>query len=220
MARKVVARRGSKKSGSGAKPAIPKKRLSRAQRAPEARAEILAAAVSVVGKVGYANATIDKIVSAAGMAQGTFYLYFKSRQDLFDELLPYAGMEMFGFIGERVEGARTIYELEGRGMEAFFEYMRRNPGFSRIINEAEAAAPKAYTTHLNLLKDRYLKSLRKSVERGEIRTFADDELEAVAYMLMSCRHYLHMRYMKMGPNDLPLDKVVQIYSRFVRSGLK
>lgn len=218
--RKPAGRANAKKSAPGTEPETRKKRLSRKERAPGARAEILAAAAEVVGQVGYANATVDKIVSAAGMAQGTFYLYFKSRQELFDAILPFAGMEMFSFIGERVRSSRDIFELETRGMMAFFEYMKRNPGFSRIINEAEAAAPRAYLTHLKLLKDRYVKSLSESRARNEFSNFSGEELEVVAYMLMSCRHYLHLRYMKMQPTGSSLEKIVDVYERFIRSGLK
>lgn len=218
--RKPAGRAKAKKIDPGTKPATRKKRLSREERAPGARAEILAAAAEVVGQVGYANATVDKIVSAAGMAQGTFYLYFKSRQELFDDLLPFAGMEMISFIGERVKSSRDIYELETRGMRAFFEYMKRNPGFSRIINEAEAAAPRAYLTHLKLLKDRYVRALKESLAKNEFKNFNSEELEAVAYMLMSCRHYLHMRYMKMEPAGTSLEKVIDVYARFIRGGLK
>ena len=45
--------------------------------------QILAAARKVFGEKGYEGTTISDIVKAAGVAQGTFYLYFPSKRDAF-----------------------------------------------------------------------------------------------------------------------------------------
>ena len=51
-------------------------------RAEERRAQILRAALSVFGHKGFHGATIREIASAAGLAEGTIYLYFASKQDV------------------------------------------------------------------------------------------------------------------------------------------
>ena len=197
----------------------PRKRLSREERAPDARAEIFAAAVKVVGDVGYASATVEKVTSVAGIAQGTFYLYFKSRQELFNELLPYSGTEMLGFIRDRIKGSRDIYEMEERSIETFFLFMKKNPGFGRIINEAEWAAPEAYQKHFDLLSKHYVDSLQRSVDKGEIRHFSSSDLEVIAHMLMACRTFLHLRYMKFSKGKDALRQAVATYMAFLRQGL-
>ena len=50
------------------------------------REEILAAAEKVFEANGYAAATIDAVAAAAGVAKGSIYNYFKSKQDLFTQL--------------------------------------------------------------------------------------------------------------------------------------
>ena len=59
----------------------------------------------MIGKHGYVGATIKRITDEAGIAQGTFYLYFESRQALFDTLLPRIGSDMLQFIRDRIQGA-------------------------------------------------------------------------------------------------------------------
>src|SRR6266853_3156193 len=53
------------------------------------RARILDAAVKVFAERGYFSSTVAEIARAAGVADGTIYLYFKSKDDLllsvFDE---------------------------------------------------------------------------------------------------------------------------------------
>lgn len=188
---------------------------------PEAREAIFAATAKVVGELGYADASITRITEAAGIAQGTFYLYFDSRQSLLDDLLPHVGQDMLRFVRGRVSGAKDVYDMEERGFRAFFEYLKDHPGFFRVLNEAEAAAPVAHARHFKLLSAHYVDSLKRGVASGEIRHFERDELETVAYMFMAARSYLYLRYVKDRANvrGLP-EKVIATYMKLVREGLK
>lgn len=51
------------------------------------RAHILTTAIRVFGKKGYHQTSIADIVDEAGVARGTFYLYFESKSAVFLELL-------------------------------------------------------------------------------------------------------------------------------------
>jgi AcrR family transcriptional regulator len=53
----------------------------------ERRAQILAKAREVFARLGYHAATVDDIVLAAGIARGTFYLYFEDKRAVFAELV-------------------------------------------------------------------------------------------------------------------------------------
>ena len=53
----------------------------------ETRRRLIEAAGLVVGKYGYAGASIARITAKAGVAHGTFYLHFANQQALFDVLL-------------------------------------------------------------------------------------------------------------------------------------
>lgn len=204
-----------------AKPATRGRRRNSEERTEEVRNKIFTAAAKVVGRYGYAEASISRITEEAGVAQGTFYLYFTSRQHMFDQLLPHVGAEVVAYTGQKVAGAKTFLEVEERGFRAFFEYLRTEPGFFRVLNEAEVAAPIAHAAHMKLLTDHYVKSLKRSVEKGEIKTFDAKELEALAYVFQAARHYLYMRYVKSNENTKKLpDWVVDTYMRLVKNGLK
>lgn len=51
------------------------------------RRKILDAAAAVFAQRGYHNAHISEVIKKAGIARGTFYLYFESKQDILRELL-------------------------------------------------------------------------------------------------------------------------------------
>jgi AcrR family transcriptional regulator len=172
-------------------PARTRKRLTREEITPIAREAIFTAAARVVGEVGYAEASVGRITAAAGIAQGTFYLYFPTRQSLFDELLPHARRELLALVRERVAGAPDFLELEERGMAAFLEYVRRNPGFLRILNEAEAVAPGAYRAHYDDVAERFRRELHEAVAAGQIRPLDEAEMHTAVYLMMGARVSLY-----------------------------
>lgn len=57
-------------------------KTARDERTEERRGQILRAALEVFGRRGFHGATIREIASQAGLAEGTIYLYFPSKQDV------------------------------------------------------------------------------------------------------------------------------------------
>lgn len=53
----------------------------------ERRRQLLEAAIRVFGNKGYHHAQISDIIKEAGVARGTFYLYFESKREMFDEII-------------------------------------------------------------------------------------------------------------------------------------
>ena len=81
---------------------------------PEKRKRILQAAVQTFGRRGFHEARIAEIASAAGVAEGTVYLYFKNKEDLLDVIFD-EKMELFlsNGIAVRDSGAPVRDRLRG-----------------------------------------------------------------------------------------------------------
>lgn len=62
-------------------------RKTREQRREDRRDALKAAAADVFAEYGYHAAKVSQIVERVGVAQGTFYLYYESKQQIFGELL-------------------------------------------------------------------------------------------------------------------------------------
>ncbi|TVQ87963.1 MAG: TetR/AcrR family transcriptional regulator [Deltaproteobacteria bacterium] len=79
-------------------------RTRRAQEAREQRrGQILDAALAVFAEQGYHQTSVTDLVKAAGVARGTFYLYFDSKAAIFHELLDGLLTEL----GETIQGVDT-----------------------------------------------------------------------------------------------------------------
>jgi AcrR family transcriptional regulator len=123
-------------------------KLNRVERNAWTKRRIFDAATKVVGKYGYAEASVARITEEAGVAQGTFYNHFENRQELLDQLLPKIGIDMVHFIRERTGTAHAARQ-EIERFSAFFEFISEVPEFLRILNEAEVFAPSGYQKHLD-----------------------------------------------------------------------
>lgn len=216
----------SKKRGGQATPqkrgsALTKVKLTRAEKAEQIRNDLFEAAADVVGEQGYLNAMILMITSKANVANGTFYNYFESRQDVFDQLLPRMGREMLNFIGERSEGPDSEIDKEEKRFTAFFDYLHERPEFYRILYEAEVFAQDAFDTHMGQVMKGYAGVLRKALNAGEITGYSSHELDVLALILMGARHYIAMRYLRLNKEDGAVpDWVAGTYRKFIMGGLR
>ncbi len=193
---------------------------SRDARGKMIREALFDAAAAVVGEHGYQEASISLITQRAGVAQGTFYNHFKTRQDLLDQLLPALGQDMLEHVGQCSKEGKTLIDREELGFRAFFSFLKQNPHFFRILNEAESFAPKAYRAHLDLVAAGYVSFFRRAGQNKELVGFEDREFEVVAFVLMAARSYLAWRYVygEEKHDDIP-DWVVRAYRKLITNGL-
>jgi AcrR family transcriptional regulator len=198
----------------------PSGRLSRADKSAATRRKLISAATQIVGLEGYANASVSKITARARVAQGTFYNYFDSQQDLFNHLLPELGQQLLDYIGKRLAGCKESLTREEIGFQAFFDFLSQTPEFYRVLNEAEMFSPTAFRDHMDNMTKGYVRSLRRSQQKGELKGFSDKELEVLVCILLSARNYIsyHFIYRDHTNDHLP-PWVVQAYMKFIIGGV-
>jgi AcrR family transcriptional regulator len=194
-------------------------KLNRVERNAWTKRKIFDAATKIVGKFGYAEASVARITEEAGVAQGTFYNHFENRQELLDQLLPKIGIDMVRFIRDRTGTAQAARQ-EIERFAAFFDFIREVPEFLRILNEAEFFAPAGYQKHLDNVVTAYVKILQRARDAEAITDFSDQEFEAIVYMLMGARGYLSQRYSYAGGKVTAVpDHVISAYQKLMTRGL-
>jgi AcrR family transcriptional regulator len=199
-------------------PAVTKRKRTRAEKADENRKALIRAAAYVVGKKGYANASIGRITERAGLAQGTFYLYFSSQQELFDQLLPTIGEEMLEYVGKAIHGCKDFFEVEERGIRAFFGFMTKNRYFFRILYETDAVSPTASEKHYALIARKYTAVLQRALADNQIRQLTPIERDVLTYLMMGARDYLY-RHLIHDRSSSKVEEVVAAYMSILRNGV-
>jgi AcrR family transcriptional regulator len=97
------------------------------------RQRLLAAAVDEFAREGYAGANINRISAAAGLAKGTVYNYFASKQALMLALIEEVGTAHLAYIAQRVhQVAGPAARLE-QFYAAVFAFVEENPARARFL---------------------------------------------------------------------------------------
>jgi TetR/AcrR family fatty acid metabolism transcriptional regulator len=134
---------------------------------PDKREAILRAGVKVFAEKGYFNSKVADIARAAGIADGTVYLYFKSKEEILHSIFDQA-MEKFIAEGKRelakidspIDRLKKVAELhlkrlgDDRDLAIVFQVELR--GSTKFMQEFSAAG-----------FHEYLEVIRKTVEQGQ-----------------------------------------------------
>src|SRR5690242_2645682 len=132
------------------------------------RRRILDAAEDVFGEMGYYEASISEITRRAGVAQGTYYIYFHSKREIFAELVEDIGERLRAEMRAAISGLTDRLEIERRGFRAFFIFVARHRRIYSIVQEAERVAPEAFYTYYRKIAQGYVRGLQEAMDTGKI----------------------------------------------------
>ena len=115
-------------------------RSKRAAQAEATRDLLLATARDVFSERGYHNTSVGAITAAADTAHGTFYLYFRNKEDVFAQVVQGVVLEMYDGMGPLKQDARG-QELIRRLMRGTLEMYVTHAGIWRCLLEAVFTSP-------------------------------------------------------------------------------
>jgi AcrR family transcriptional regulator len=183
-------------------------------RGERTRRKLLEAAEQVFAVLGYHDASIVKITEAAGVGQGTFYLYFTSKKAVFDEVVLDLNARVRHAMTEASAGGRTRAERELLGFGAFFRFTAEHPALYRIVRQAEFVSPETLQLHYERLTEGYVQGLRAAMDAGEV---AAGDPEVLAWSLMGIGELVGMRWILWnGSTEMPepvFDELARIIVR-------
>ncbi len=186
------------------------------ERGKRTREKLLRAAEIEFGDKGFHEAGVSGITYRAGVALGTFYTYFESKEEIFQALVSYMSLRTRRWIAERVADAPDRMTAERKGLEAYIEFARQHKGIYRIISEAEFVANDAYREHYTSFASAYEDNLRKAGERGDIR---EGDYETWSWAIMGMAVTLGMRYAEWD-ESIPMSQIAETVADLIANGIK
>jgi AcrR family transcriptional regulator len=169
-------------------------------RGERTRRRLLEAAEAVFAELGYHDASIVKITEHAGVAQGTFYLYFAGKRQIFDELVRDLNGRIRHAMREGSSQGANRLQAELLGFQAYFRFTSEHPALYRIIRQAEFVSPEMLRYHYDRLSHGYVEALREAAATGEIGPI---DPEVTAWALMGMGELIGMRWILWGEGELP-----------------
>jgi AcrR family transcriptional regulator len=180
--------------------------------------DIIDTARTLFQKTGFKKTTMGDIAGSLGKAKSSLYYYYQSKEDIFEAVLHAEMDELLNQIQESIRGAAS-------SKEKLIIYCRcRLNKLSQLCNLSDALKSdiaalhcvveelksKFDTSHVELVKE----ILEEGVNNGEFKKIDPDNIELVAYLMVSSFRGLAVPLMvsqKQYPRlDLQIDSIVDI----------
>ncbi|MDB5695703.1 MAG: TetR family transcriptional regulator [Sphingomonas bacterium] len=187
----------------------------RTDRGRRTRRALLDAAAAEFATDGFHLASISAITRRAGVALGSFYTYFDSKDAIFRALVSDMSEQVRDHVAPAIRAAPGGIARERAGLESFLGFVRQHKEIYRIIDEAEFVDPASFRHHYATTVDRIAHRLEEAAARGEVR--ADVE-EVHAWAIMGMNVFLGLRY-GVWEEDRSTADVADVVADFLARGL-
>lgn len=188
-------------SGDDAAPttaAVRDPKIPRTERGRRTLRKLLDAAADEFGEKGFHDASVSSITRRAGVALGSFYTYFDSKDALFRALVADMSENVRTSARSALHEGMSGLEIERAALAAFLRFAAEHKEIYRIIDEAEFVDPASYRAHYETIAARIADRLRAGSASGEFRDGLG-ELEAWAVMGMNV--FAGLRYIVWGQGE-------------------
>ncbi|HEY1697269.1 MAG TPA: TetR/AcrR family transcriptional regulator [Polyangiaceae bacterium] len=135
----------------------------------ERRQQILSVAREVFAKRGYHAAKIEDIVAAAGVARGTFYLYFEDKRAIFEEIVDRT-IARLGMSIVRVDphdGARSVADQVRENIRRIVRILLEDFATTKILLSDALGVDPAFDRKLLSFYDEMSTLLESSLRDGQ-----------------------------------------------------
>jgi len=102
-------------------------------RDPDKPQQIIKAAVRVFARKGYYNSRVSDIAREAGIAAGTIYLYFKTKDDILVTLFRDKMAEFVGALRKAIAGEPDAASKVRRLVSLHFRMLEENPDLAEVV---------------------------------------------------------------------------------------
>ena len=122
--------------------------------------EILAAARKLLDQRGMEAITMEEIAAVAGVAKGTLYLYFQSKDNLIQALISQVGENILRDVESSLQTPGTPAEKLIRMVSVLLEYLDRErllfPIYARELLRGKQASREGFWTHYQELEEKFV----------------------------------------------------------------
>jgi len=187
----------------------------------ERREQILRSARDVFAKRGYHQVTIDEIVLDAGVARGTFYLYFDDKRAVFSELIDRFALQITQAIMRIItdDAERPVSEQVLENIRAILRTCLAERAMTKILLTDAAGVDSAFDRKLSTFYDAVVQLLTESLKDGQaLGIVADGEPRVLAYLTIGALKELLYQAVTLGFAEETAEVLTQQMYGFLSRG--
>lgn len=163
----------------------------------ETRAALLSAAAKVMGKKGYAAASVDEIAETAGVSKGVVYYYFKTKGDIATNTLVLGFQEMLNSFEQAASQAESAPEALIVMLRQFARIIFTQREFACFLLSELWREDRVWSKEMRSQEDAFILFIATQIKRGKqegaIRSEIDEHFCAVTIIstvLSVAQYYL------------------------------
>jgi AcrR family transcriptional regulator len=186
----------------------------------ERRQQILLHARDVFAKRGYHAAKIEDIVLAAGVARGTFYLYFDDKRAIFEEIVD-RFLARIGMTILRVDPhdpSRTVADQIRENIRRIVGILLEDRSTTKIFLSDAVGVDPAFDQKLHSFYDEVARLLQEALKDGqELQIVKQGDTRVFSYLTLGALKELLYQVVLRGWEH-PGEQIVEEIFAFLRSG--
>lgn len=179
--------------------------------------ELLKAAEEIFGRKNYYRTSIAEITRKAGVAPGTFYIYFPDKKTIFRALILELNKKLRDVLAESINGLDTRSAKEREGFKAFFSFINEHSALYKIVWQAQFVDPEIFQEYYQNFAVSYRHRLKEAVEDGE---FSNLDPEVIAYCLIGISNFIGLRWVIWAEEEGISEDVVNDVMKFIFEGIR
>ncbi len=194
---------------------------------------LIDAAVKVIGQKGFRKTTVPMITKKAGLATGTFYLYFRDKSHIFNEAIIQVSTNLRSYIDDVFQKKLKLIKNKVGGEEelesalkaiysAFFDYVDNYKSnflvlFREGLSHNEDFAATLEQTYKNLAQDTRIRLLTTS-QFGFIKSLSSLDAEIIAWAIVGMLSQVAQLYI--AADGYKLEDLIKTLVTFTLNGIK
>ncbi|MGB9642649.1 MAG: TetR/AcrR family transcriptional regulator [Candidatus Ratteibacteria bacterium] len=180
------------------------------------RKTIIEAASKIIGKKGYSLTTVDEITAKSGIGKGTFYIYFKNKDDLFYAIIEENFNQFLVDVKTTIEKIDDFFEKIRKVIEMYLSHHEKNYFLFKILIQEKPSIKKGeFMKFWNTFFSRWdflKKEISEQIKAGTLQNLESDD---VMYSLLGILHGNIHRWLLSGREYSMVKKTDIVYQMFV-----
>ena len=185
-------------------------------RAEATRQRLLDAAEAQFGASGYHDCRISHITDAAEVGQGTFYLYFPTKQAALEEVVRRINRRLKRAVAHNVLDVEHHLTAEVVALRAFLGFALDHRSTYRVVRETEFVQRDLGRWHYLDVAEGYLNSLELAMTAGQVRVL---DPFALGLSIMGVAHHLGLRWPVWEGSPVPAEVLIDTVDLMMRGVL-
>jgi AcrR family transcriptional regulator len=181
----------------------------RTRRGRETRERLLAAARTVFETRGFLDTRIADICKEAGLAHGTFYIYFQTKEEVFYALVDAVVADRYLLTNVPEDVGGTVADRFAYTLQQYFSEMKRQGRWTRITEQV-ATFDDRMRAHRLHIREQFRDRIQHGIERLQAQGAADPDISApmTAEAVVSMISNFAYMNITLGEKDLDIDLAV------------